>query len=224
MIKFKPILFSTPMVQAILEGRKTMTRRIIKSNHESGLFAVGRRKSDGQITKITSLDWDECSGDVTNDIQCRYGKVGDVLWVRETWNCISYLNPDNTEYKYFYKADNGNDFSKWKPSIFMPKATCRIFLEITNVKVERLQEISDEDAKSEGVEFIPNMAYPQNWKDYSDEFAPPLISPQHSFISLWDSINGEESWEANPFVWVIEFKQIEKPENFIINESIIQLN
>jgi hypothetical protein len=106
----------------------------------------------------------------------------------------------------------GNDkkiWPSWKPSIFMPKAACRIFLEITDVKVERLQDISEEDAINEGVELLPNNRYKYYLSEYFD-----CINAVHSFQTLWKSINGAESWEANPFVWAIEFKQITKPENF----------
>lgn len=206
MKKFHPILFSSPMVQAILEGRKTMTRRIIKSRHESGLFQI-ERKLTGEITGITSLDWDERSGNVTNDIHCPYGKIGDVLWVRETYhvNDVSGEFPDIEKKWYNYKADHLDrdpgpmwpPFDKWKPSIFMPKAACRIFLEITNIKVERLKDISEADAKAEGV-----------------SVAECCHAYYHGFSILWQKINGKESWEANPFVWVVGFKQIKKPENF----------
>lgn len=237
-MKFKPILFSTPMVQAILEGRKTMTRRIVKSRHESGLFRI-ERKLTGEITGITSLDWDERPGDVTNDIHCPYGKVGDVLWVRETWRkyhpvdedgCINFyktiidyaadeppiiplIRDDGFQ---VYNKDGSEKLLPWKPSIFMPKEACRIFLQITDVRVERLQEISKADAISEGIKsFRPvpgdGPAETQYYHYLNDKWGP---SPIHSFQTLWHKINGEESWNNNPWVWVISFKRTERPKNF----------
>lgn len=213
-MKFIPILFSTPMVQAILNCSKTQTRRVVKSKHESGLFAVGKNKF-GQITEVTSLDWDEKSVDTTNDIGYKY-QVGDILWVRETFR----ESPKNATWKrYSYKADYNcylAELGKWKPNIHMPKAACRIFLKITNVRVERLQDISEDDAIKEGVEVIGGKI------DDSPVFRNYLQLgikngygfPRNSFSSLWKSINGEQSWKDNPWVWVIEFESIEKPENF----------
>jgi hypothetical protein len=214
----KPILFSTPMVQAILEGRKTMTRRTVKL-------------PKNWIPEDDLWDWVALQ-DFHPEI-FKY-KVGDVLWVRETFYSGYVLDendnvPDNAPLEYWYFADTrdsrpgdmsdekcmflfGNDkkiWPSWKPSIFMPKAACRIFLEITDVKVERLQDISEEDAINEGVELLPNNRYKYYLSEYFD-----CINAVHSFQTLWKSINGAESWEANPFVWAIEFKQITKPENF----------
>lgn len=232
-MKIKPILFSAPMVQAILDGRKTQTRRIIKSKHESGLFQVCSRKSDGQITEITSLDWDERPrNDCSNDIQ-PLAKVGDILWVRETYTILEPEHCEGMKVRFYYKAshhltneewrleciEDGYTY-KWKPSIFMPKAACRIFLEVTNVRVERLQDISEKDAKDEGIEFSKLRTFP-DYRNYLIRDSAPLhikfqyLNPIKSFQSLWQSINGKESWKANPWVWVYSFKQVSKPENFI---------
>ncbi|HNW91201.1 MAG TPA: hypothetical protein PKN48_16195 [Bacteroidales bacterium] len=168
-----PILFSTPMVQAILEGRKTMTRR---------------------ISKITPLD--VANENLLDDIlpipieqRCPYGQPGDILWVRESFfNHFSDL--------YSYKADNTKGNKKWKPSIHMPKAACRIFLRITDIRVERLKNITEEDANNEGV------------------FLDMWDNKVTAFSNLWKKINGHDSWSANPWVWVISFERCEKPENF----------
>ncbi|HEY9363866.1 MAG TPA: hypothetical protein VIQ00_11425, partial [Chitinophagaceae bacterium] len=140
-------------------------------------------------------------------VKCPYGKIGDVLWVRETSriNYEEYNIPGGISFKKIieYKADYKNDTSirKWKPSIFMPKAACRIFLEITDIKVERLQDISGEDAINEGVK-VTSM-----W--------PLCIGDAYrAFKSLWQKINGKNSWEVNLFVWVISFRKINKPKNF----------
>ena len=214
MTKFKPILFSTPMVQAILEDRKTQTRRIIKpqpsliNDNIHFNFEKEYYLTKEQLLKKAPI------------------QPGNVLWVRETWF------PTRFDYKYLlamganghikYRADGDYDPKKdcvgrsWKPSIFMPKEACRIFLEVTEVRVERVQDISEDDSKAEGIRGIYNVV-PKNhndcWLDYTHGHRG-FDSPVHSFRSLWLSINGQESWEASPWVWVYEFKRIEKPSNF----------
>lgn len=201
----KPILFSTQMVQSILEGRKTMTRRIIKPQpkliESSGRWYWEKALDvNGSPLVDASRNWWEYYG------TSPYGKVGEVLWVRETWV--------HTGAYFIYKAGNkwsdewlNDDYVptgekiKWKPSIFMPKEACRIFLEITDIRVERLQEISEEDAIKEGI----SKCRPTNSKKGMYHTAPIGL-----FKELWQSINGKESWDSNPFVWVIEFKRIDK--------------
>lgn len=215
-IKERPILFSAPMVRAILDGRKTQTRRIIKDhkgyhpvrrNSEFKLVEDGlwRQYSDGTFT---SSDW--C---------CPYGKVGDRLWVRETWRTNSIydddkpsLIPDSASIEYF--ADTNKDSllaGKNRPSIFMPRWACRINLEITSVRVERLQDISDDDAKAEGIRPTPGRDIVDRWlvknpKGSLSEYSSTQY-PVDAYKSLWESINGPESWAANPWVWVIEFNK-----------------
>lgn len=178
-MKQRPILFSTPMVQAILAGRKTMTRRVVK---------IKELQQSMQIGSISPLDKSFLvkSGNTNWEVRCPYGEIGDVLWVRETF-CFDGEN-------YIFKP-NGKPY-RWKPSIFMPKDAARIWLRITNVRVERLQDISRGDSMSEGCPF-PNIAKETN--------------PSAWFAGLWQSINGEDSWNDNPWVWVIEFERIEKP-------------
>jgi len=208
MSKFIPILFSTPMVQAILEGRKSMTRRVMKPQpHESITnikFGYSALTPDGciELRGKFIVDGEERSG--SKFFKCPYGEIRDVLWVRET-----FMNLINSEFgEYGYKADlkDNADKLKWKPSIFMPKEACRIFLKITNVRVERLKDISREDASKEGV-CISNKQ--QRFKGYQEH-----RWPEENFATLWELLNGDHSWEANPFVWVIEFKRVEKPVNF----------
>ena len=182
-MNFKPILFSTPMVQAILNGTKVQTRRVVKG---------------------TTLDW--LNKEFIMDLSlCPYGEVGDVLWVRETFAKIksletglTYILPKADHEHYKEKIIQGSTI-KWKPAIHMPKEACRLFLKIKDIRVERLQDISRGDAMAEGCPF-PNIAketFPTVW-----------------FEELWCKINGEQSWNENPWVWVIEFERIEKPENF----------
>lgn len=224
-MKFIPILFSTPMVQAILDGRKTQTRRVIKSRHESGLFQICRRKTDGQITSINSLDWD--GRNCEKDIVCPYGQPGDILWVREK-SCYVHLEHAHDLLEGFrekrqtiFGTDMHEDWMKyakekygykWTPSLFMAKHHCRIFLKITNVRVEGLQSISEDAAESEGVEKKFSTLFNEcRFKDYhnvKDDYRCAVSS----FQSLWASINGVESWDANPWVWVIEFERTELTE------------
>jgi len=218
-MKERPILFSTPMVKAILEGRKTQTRRIKKlewltSDHcgipicdwglsryiscENGLlkFEIQEAVDDSKIYEI----------------QCPYGQVGDLLWVRETFAVIDDREFENGTIYTEYKADRPNDkypgdwpedeakgnpeAPKWKPSIFMPKKYARIWLEITDIRVERLQDIDPVDCINEGIEKL-------NWLD--DE---PIAAIER-FSLLWDSINGKKHpWSSNPFCWVITFRRI----------------
>lgn len=170
MSKQRPILFSTPMVQAILDGRKTQTRRIVKPQPPYDEHEV---------------------------ITCPYGHAGDVLWVRETWQ------PSSSVAYVHFKADcrDGDPGKGWKPSIHMPKDACRLFLLITSVRLERLQSITRQDAAAEGV-CIENEA---------ERFPGYQIHrwPEENFQTLWENINGEQSWRDNPWVWVIEFQKME---------------
>jgi hypothetical protein len=219
----RPILFSTPMVQAILEGRKDRTRRT------KGLDTVNKLPSDYDILGYTCDNGkhfahfvDTTTGEVTA-IPCPYGKPGDILWVRETF---TILDPehlmDGMINRYVYKANCDGDCDElrkeyiksgypynWKPSLFMPRTACRLFLRITKIGVERLQSITEKDAMKEGVE-REMMEYEYAYKDYmkniSYHFSPNAA--KHSFKTLWIKLNGIVSWDVNPWVWVIEFKKV----------------
>lgn len=196
MTKLKPILFSTEMVQAILEGRKKMTRRVIKPQPKE----IGNDKllfKDRERTKVSFLN------------ECKY-QINDILWVRETYSPGHIENGSNTGWQY--KADNKGQNIKWKPSIFMPKEAARIFLKVKNIRLERLQDISEEDAIAEGIIKIADYGN-TGYKLYTEpDAAYSDIDALESFESLWNSINGEDSWKENPYVWVIEFERIAKPE------------
>jgi hypothetical protein len=193
----KPILFSTPMVQAILDNRKTMTRRVIKPHVVDRFVLDTSGKLLGSYT--------EEAGDIYPTIDdCPY-QPGDILWVRETfYHAYATTTVNGLEYvlenTYYYKADYPSDKLNppWKPSIFMPREAARIFLRVTNVRVERLQEITEEDAMAEGVNGIPRstVLYP------NDDYIYP-------FKQLWNSLNQKRSygWETNPWVWVISFER-----------------
>lgn len=208
-MKFIQILFSTPMVQAINEDRKTMTRRVVKHQPPNDFEYLGTDTDRASGEPIFYACWE---GDKYHNVKCPYGRVGDVLWVRETFRSIEQETGGE---RYEYKATEKINLSdKWKPSLFMPKAACRTFLQIINIRVERLQDISHQDAIAEGVERqVPNKFKNYLGKNYCEGIK--LNFPTESFQTLWQSINGKDSWEANPFVWVVEFKRIEKPENFI---------
>lgn len=205
-MKEHPILFSTPMVQAILEGRKTMTRRIVKPQPNAiAPFEYG------MPTEAYYGDWPH-SG-YAKELKCPYGQPGDHLWVRETFQHTKILNinPEDKNYGYVYKADGQpwEDYEgwTWKPSIFMPREASRIDLLIKSIRVERLQDISDKDAINEGIEVIHESDYTV-YKNYLLKVKLGSVNPIKSFRTLWQSINGPGSWEANPWVWVIEFERV----------------
>lgn len=192
----RPILFSTEMVKAILEGRKTQTRREVKPQPEWDQLDVHNGKLMRKGGGVPS--WYETG------IKCPYGKPGDILWVRETYG-------RGVSGKYYYKTDESfvdQLVLAWKPSIHMPKAACRIFLKVKSVRVERLQDITPIDAAQEGIEIdTRQVSVVRHWLDYQNKYKS-CTTAVGSFMSLWKFINGPESWDANPWVWVIEFEVI----------------
>lgn len=217
--KERPILFSGPMVRAILDGRKTMTRRVAKRT-ASGLVKEpnGHRR------------WHPADPDAV--AACPYGSPGDRLWVRETWGSADgmYHGHENDVPRVIaYRADKSAidqglsrqvpipawDLAqwnwgtiKWRPSIHMPRWASRITLEVTDVRLERLQDISEEDAKAEGVA-TRCLAEPDESPECSVGFRNPDGFALDNFRSLWDAINGAESWDANPWVWVVSFRRLQ---------------
>lgn len=234
-MKERPILFSAPMVRAILEGRKTVTRRAVKG---------------------IALDWlagasftPEYVASPANGL-CPYGQPGDRLWVREAWRpaawrdegyiAVDYrASPEENRTPWLdvpediwaemwprltdeaqsaldagrgsirregdgFRWDRGDSPCRWRPSIHMPRWASRITLEIADVYVERLQDISEADAIAEGIQQCEGGAMDYLANDYAQGY-----SPVASFRSLWESINGAGSWDANPWVWVVEFKRVE---------------
>jgi hypothetical protein len=220
-MKFIPILFSTIMLQAIIEDRKTQTRRLINPQpNENGISYMKNPPIDWeQVYKTEWKPWKlETDEGETIALNCPYGQIGDVLWVRETFAPILDLKEKPLPDAFIYRADFGDEPVEWnwKPNIFMPKKACRIFLEITNVRVERLRDISEKDTLKEGIEFNFFRGQGVGWKVYGRGTENQMTAiPRISFMSLWVSINGEQSWNDNPWVWAIEFKRIEKPEKFI---------
>ena len=226
-MKIRPILFSTPMVEAILEKRKTQTRRT------QGLKIINEEPERYMISKAVDIfNVDDLDALEEFELRAKF-KAGDILWVRETFR---YAHHYGIDYEFVqYKDGSTNTHceipdkdqilhdDKWKPSIFMPKAACRIFLEVTDVRAERLHDISEEDAIAEGIiplsmSSMQMASYGQLYFDYSKpkQFFKEGVPSFWSFNSLWCSINGTESWEADPFVFVYDFKRVEKPENFLV--------
>ena len=183
----RPILFSAEMVRAILDGRKTMTRRIVKPQAAILTDELAR-----------SLNVRPPEKENQPVIRCPYGEIWDRLYVRETWRSQTHSFPTGWPYEYKATADrDGVPVDEpWKSPIFMPKSAARIWLEITGVRVERLQEITDEEALLEGC-----------YQDNEWVYSPGELRGR--FKKLWQSIHGPESWSLNPYVWVIEFKRIE---------------
>jgi hypothetical protein len=230
----RPILFSAPMVRAILEGRKSVTRRVVqpqpiydRSFADDGLKICGKGKRKHDASSI------HCAPLVSQF--CPYGKPGDRLWVRETF---AYVSPDesarpsgdcNIEYRAdkprtrragdWDEAPDDPEAIRWKPSIHMPRAASRITLEMSDVRVERLREISINQIKAEGVQIPVDSVSGKVLLDISTQHgagyfmrgfdihnADALLRAH--WAALWVAINGIDSWIDNPWVWVVEFKKV----------------
>lgn len=219
-MKERPILFNDPMVRAILSGQKTQTRRVVNPYPPAQRTVIPYRPSaivpqqDGTFAAYTDSR-------KFKEFTCPYGQPGERLWVRECWAPIGMTElctgKQRTSYEYragrlvlkqgqepaiieqepFFHVD------RWYPSIHMPRAACRLVLEIVSVRVERLQDISREDAIAEGVQWDDAMGgyHVDDGSHFNASFAA------ESYRSLWKHINGAESWAANPWVWVINFKR-----------------
>lgn len=191
------MIFNGEMVRAILDGRKTQTRRPLKWK-QTRFTEIGERE-DG-----SRWPWSEDAEHACDFWHpCPFGHVGDRIWVRETFSPV----PDHEEpagcSAILYAADGNGPYGKWVPSIHMPRWASRLTLEITSVRVERLNSISQEDAQAEGMELTGSRP------TYSDpDSGGEVWTPYDNFAQLWESIYGEESWQANPWVWVIEFKVV----------------
>jgi len=215
--KERPILFNGEMVRAILDGRKTQTRRIVKPQPycEESIGGVYGPVVRGHV--VTPHEWSLWN-------PCKLCKPGDRLWVRETWqgplfydeipedwNSDKYKTPEYCYYKAsgdncdFMDADD-NFVERWSPSIHMPRWASRILIEVTNVRLERLNDISEEDARLEGITDGGCVNCGENEPCGCQD---PKPDARDAFIWLWESINGQGSWVDNPWVWVIEFKVIE---------------
>lgn len=203
-MKDRPILFSGPMVLANLQDKKTQTRRVVKPQPDE----------DGLAKLISAEEWHDTSGRI---YRCPYGKPGDRLWVRERWaaphaydHLPPRLIPRDVHFHYAATEDRGGLL--WRPSIHMTRWASRLTLEITRIRVERLKEISREDAIAEGIERIGGDFSCCPWRNYllKPDAHPTshCSSPQYSYMTLWESINGKGSWDLNPIVWVVEYKRV----------------
>ena len=229
-MKEHPILFSAPMVRAILAGNKTQTRRIVKPQWAADVIDIAENPAQdpvhGWMVSGHSGVWCDCHS--LNEWRvCPFGKPGDRLWVKETFTVynindsdmeLGYVAspktvrhlapcsddvPDAALPLYFKMLDKAGDFNKrlTYPSIFMPRWASRITLDITGVRVERLQDISEADARAEGVTLQGGQGY-DGWA-------------KAEYMALWESINGPGSWATNPWVWVVEFKRIDGNDPFL---------
>ena len=230
-MKERPILFNGDMVRAILEGRKTQTRRVMKPQPEKDSIRDEHWWPSNMHQSMVYIEsemqqWQGLAGDCFP-----HGGIGDRLWVRETWS----VHPAMDEYKpsdistdnsvdYIAGPDRFSGFGKTRPSIFMPRWASRITLEITAVRVERLQDISEEDAKAEGARRMDDLPgihpYGQDcrWSMESPKNTEGCLSTARwAFANYWcklargknDILFHEEYWDANPWVWVIEFKRVD---------------
>lgn len=228
-MKERPILFSEPMVRAILEGRKTQTRRLVKD-----CDIKGRRKLlPGELDTVGSFLDDNKAGEFCAYLQkyegvklgvasCPYGEPGDRLWVREAFAYCKIARDHEGKDRIYschrfdsdrvlYRADTGlrDDLRAvaWRPSIHMPRLASRITLEITEIRVQRLQDISEDDVWKEGVDR-------SHWRyDIDGECWPASDSQARQwFRPIWESIHGPDSWELNPWVWAISFNRVEVSE------------
>lgn len=242
-MKERPILFSASMVRAILDGKKTQTRRVVKSSRANNA-ELWRRFGDEPLLWESLVKGENGAYEHDWFTKCPYGTVGDQLWLRESWRigawnkdesklCIDYCDGPRLEWikikegfvKYWEQSthdahksehkETGNGFKwkpgespcRWRPSIHMPRWASRINLLIKSIRVERLNEISEDDAKAEGVE--PFFSTHQSiGRDQTMTTGERISDCEHraSFACLWDDIHGDNSWQQNPWVWVVEFE------------------
>lgn len=237
-MKERPILFSGEMVRAILDGRKTQTRRVVKTQPE--------QQSTGWAWRHRQLDAGHCHTDLDAMVRlmeplCPHGQPGDRLWVREahlldpphdgTWGYYDYTDGAienisaipkrfrNPKHVLYRASDDKPETLRWRPSIHMPRWASRIALEVTGVRVERLHDISEEDAKAEGVsptvfdefdiaELVTNEPESVD-AELLKQLGPGQITAKTNFAMLWDEINGKKHpWASNPWVWVVSFRRV----------------
>lgn len=235
--RIKPILFNTEMVRAILAGRKTVTRRVIKPHYKDGDagFRINRRKVDGVITGVEYYDEEERGTD--RYVNPPY-QIGDILYVRETWaRLVTAKDGEMQSERYVYKATDEYPFGesgyivkfRWKPSIHMPKEAARIWLKVTDVRVERLQDITEDDVCKEGAEPLIRCAREHEtynadgtlgdmcWNTDECSYCP-FIEKSYSELfgkMVWNSTIKKQDldsygWDANPWVFVVSFERIER--------------
>lgn len=227
----KPILFNTDMVRASLDGRKSCTRRLVKTRRKDAYGFYVTKKADGTFAGIYEYDENESMFD--NPLMPPY-QPGDILYVRETWCALPVNEAGHIRghYVYYYKADGDlrpeGWRGKWHPSIHMPKEAARIWLKVTDVRVERLQEITEDGCIAEGI-------YPSNCRGCNATFGCDICPDEgynefDGFMEVWNSTIKKSDldrygWDANPWVWAIEFERCEKPaeSQYAWNDAIHKL-
>ena len=213
-MKERPILFSGPMVRAILSGAKTQTRRVVKPAPDADQVLSMRTGSTGFRFAFDIADFCRTTDGRRLRWEIPYGQPGDRLWVREAFMPCPLENPTTgpSRWNIAYASDAEQverqapagynpmlyNYERWTPSIHMPRWASRITLEITGVRVERLQAISEADARAEGAIGAVDNSIGNNW------------CARQAFSALWESINGPGSWDANPWVWVVSFRMIDQ--------------
>lgn len=226
-MKERPIIFNTTMVKAIIEGRKTQSRRLVKPQPKPfGGSAGGYWWRCNYVQSMVRVEEElqnpcELYEGFIDEVN-PFGKKGDRLWVRETFG-MKIRNIGGTPHEsYVYKADKPNAIAcydcngvsypvRWKPSIHMPRSAARILLEITKIRIERINQISSQDAVQEGLRKLPASGrYVVNQGD--QYFGAASSNPCEVFKWLWESIYGSNSWDLNPWVWVVEFNVIQGGE------------
>ncbi|EMG4964356.1 hypothetical protein V4423_003833, partial [Klebsiella pneumoniae] len=214
------MIFNGEMVRALLDGRKTQTRRIVKGTDSAVKFCKEWNINGEEVFVVLGEKDHTGMNPVLGAISCPFGAVGNRIWVREAFRVHSRATDVAT---LVYKASERNSWTeqthrvpvavcnkpatpeKWTPSLHMPRWASRILLEITDVRVERLNAINEHDAQAEGVAKLRGGF----WKHYQPGWTQHQLSARGSFVTLWKSIYGDESWNSNPWVWVIKFKRIE---------------
>ncbi|WP_341352529.1 hypothetical protein [Azotobacter chroococcum] len=197
----RPILFSGPLVRALLEGRKTVTRRAVSiqpsSRADIGSYGVGQ-------------PFIRNPNSAKKNLECPYGQPGDRLWVREAWAKTRVYQAGGEEWFVYREGDNRTDYGgPWKPSIHMPRVASRILLEVTDVRVERLHAVSEAQAMAEGItQFKPADKDGMRHFGLADGQGEGEPTAAHAFKALWESINGPDSWASNPWVWCVEFRRV----------------
>ncbi|HBW3459119.1 TPA: hypothetical protein MEY84_003586 [Klebsiella pneumoniae] len=233
-MKERGMIFNADMVRAILDGRKTQTRRIVKGTDGAVKFCKEWDINGEEIFVVLGEKDHTGMNPVLGAISCPFGAVGDRIWVREAYRFPASLDDVSptgvgemavatgyrkpwapTFYEFTGTFSDGwkgfetppkvSDAGKLRPSIHMPRWASRILLEITDVRVERLNAINEHDAQAEGVARLRGGF----WKHYQPGWTQHQLSARGSFVTLWKSIYGEESWNSSPWVWVIEFKRVE---------------
>ena len=213
------------MVHAILDGRKTVTRRILKrtpSNDEPCGYGFWREFNESDLKWYIKDYTHSCTWWHENEYLQRFGKykVGDILYVRETWQCLNLYSDKEYVYKASCDVDFASDIGKWLPSIHMPKVAARIFLRVTDVRIEQLHDMNQEDALKEGLKLQCHRADDDCSAYLKCNFQNSAACLER-FRELWNSTIPKKDpadmykygWKANPWVWVIEFERIEKPED-----------